>query len=291
MRVADYVANFLVEKGIKHVFLITGGGAMHLNDAFARESRLTTVCSHHEQASAISAEAYCRYSGEMAALNVTTGPGGVNALNGVYGAYVDSIAMFVVSGQVKRETIAGEVDLPLRQLGDQEVDIVSMSAPVTKYSVLISDPNDIGYELEKAYKIATEGRPGPVWLDIPIDVQAAKIDPDKLKKFNGPGEDSLQKNEWHGGINEISGQSSLFSKASEIMGLIKNAKRPVILVGTGIRISNSTELFDRIADKLSIPVVTGWNAHDLVADDNPCFAGRPGTVGTRSGILRYNEQT
>jgi acetolactate synthase-1/2/3 large subunit len=283
MRVADYVANFLVEKGIKHVFLITGGGAMHLNDAFAREPRLSVVCNHHEQASAISAEAYCRYSGEMAALNVTTGPGGVNALNGVYGAYVDSIAMFVVSGQVKRETIAGEVDLPLRQLGDQEVDIVSMSAPVTKYSVLISDPSDIGYELEKAYKIATEGRPGPVWLDIPIDVQAAKIDPDKLKKFNGSNKDSLQNEDWRGGLYELSERASLLAKASEIIGLIKSAKRPVILVGTGIRISKSTKLFDRIADKLSIPVVTGWNAHDLVTDDNPCFAGRPGTVGTRPG--------
>lgn len=283
MRVADYVANFLAEKGIKHVFVITGGGAMHLNDAFARESRLTTVCSHHEQASSISAEAYCRYSGEMAALNVTTGPGGVNALNGVYGAYVDSIAMFVVSGQVKRETIAGEVDLPLRQLGDQEVDIVSMSAPVTKYSVAIIDPNEIGYELEKAYRIATEGRPGPVWLDIPIDIQAAKVDPKKLKKFISPDEKAFQKSELHVGINEITKGPSLFSAASEIIGLIKNARRPVILVGTGIRISKSTELLDRIADKLSIPIVTGWNAHDVIADDNPYFAGRPGTVGTRSG--------
>ena len=283
MRVADYVANFLVEKGIKHVFLITGGGAMHLNDAFARESRLTTVCSHHEQASAISAEAYCRYSGEMAALNVTTGPGGVNALNGVYGAYVDSIAMFVISGQVKRETIAGEVNLPLRQLGDQEVDIVAMSRPVTKYSVLISDPNDIGYELEKAFEIAMEGRPGPVWVDIPIDVQAAKISHDTIKMFNTRDRELLKKHDCRDGLTQLCDREGLRLKATEIIDLIKNSKRPVVLVGTGIRISNSTELFDRISDKLSVPVVTGWNAHDLITEDNEWYAGRPGTVGTRPG--------
>ena len=168
MRLADYVAQKLVEHGVRHVFLVTGGGAMHLNDAIGRESRLRYICNHHEQASAIAAEGYARVSGTIGVVNVTAGPGGINALNGVFGAFTDSIPMLVLSGQTKRETLLASYDLPhLRQLGDQEVDIVHAAQKMTKYAKTILDPDTIRLELEKAIHLATTGRPGPCWLDIP----------------------------------------------------------------------------------------------------------------------------
>lgn len=283
IRVADYIAKFLADAGLKHVFLITGGGAMHLNDAFGREKRLSYLCNHHEQASAIAAESYCRYSGRMAAVNVTTGPGGVNALTGVYGAFVDSLAMFVVSGQVKRATIAGEFDLPLRQLGDQEVNIIDMARPVTKYAVLIRRPEDIRYEMEKAYHLATTGRPGPVWIDVPIDVQSSKIDPDSLRGFDplAEGRDG-QPLAIEAETGTLTG-SALSAACAEIVAKLRAAKRPVIMAGTGLRIAGAVEQFHRLCQRLGVPVVTGWNAHDLIGDDNPLNAGRPGTVGDRPG--------
>lgn len=185
IRVADYIARRCVEAGVTDVFMITGGGAMHLNDAFARNETLTVTCFHHEQAAAMAAEAYFRYSNKLAVVNVTTGPGGINALNGVYGAYVDSMAMLVVSGQVKRETYAGCYDLPLRQLGDQEVDIVSVSKPLVKYAMVLLDPLSVRKLLDKALFLALGGRPGPVWIDIPIDVQSSLIDPSVLDPWDG----------------------------------------------------------------------------------------------------------
>lgn len=281
IRVADFVASFLADAGIRHVFMITGGGAMHLNDAFGREKRFSYICNHHEQASAIAAESYCRLTGRMAALNVTTGPGGVNALNGVYGAYVDSIAMFVVSGQVKRATLVSETQLPLRQLGDQEVDIVSMARPVTKYATMVRRPEDIRYEMEKALHLATSGRPGPVWVDIPIDIQASLVDVDALRGFSptDAGREACaveaEKGALHG--HELS------ALCHRLMARLVQSKRPVLMVGTGIRIAGAVDLFHAVAKKLGIPLVTGWNAHDLVADDDPLYAGRPGTIGNRAG--------
>src|SRR5579863_5388376 len=183
MRVADLIAQLLADAGIEHVFMVTGGGAMHLNDALGRERRLSPVFCHHEQACAIAAESYARLSGRPALVNVTTGPGGINALNGVFGAYVDSIPMVIVSGQVKRETLITSYDLPLRQLGDQEVDIVALASPVCKTATLLDDPEQTRFVVERALWLARNGRPGPVWIDVPIDVQSAHVDPDKLERF------------------------------------------------------------------------------------------------------------
>ena len=190
IRVADYIAQRCVEAGARHVFLVTGGGAMHLNDAFGRHPDLTPVCFHHEQAAAMAAESYYRTSGRLAVVNPTTGPGGINALNGVYGAYVDSLAMLVVSGQVKKETYLRQYDIPLRQLGDQEVDIVRMVEGITKYAVVINDASTIRYHLERALHLAVHGRPGPVWLDVPVNIQASLINPETLRAYD-PSEDSI----------------------------------------------------------------------------------------------------
>lgn len=270
IKVAKYIANFMVENGIKHVFTITGGGAMHLNDAFGHNPQLHCIYNHHEQASAIAAEGYTRLTGKLALTCVTSGPGGTNAITGVLGAWLDSIPMFVISGQVKRETTTWSTDVPLRQLGDQEYNIVSSVSPMTKYSYMITDPSKIRYHLEKALYLALNGRGGPVWLDIPLDIQAAIIETDDLVGFS---HDELPiENPVYDGKLTV----KIFEK-------IKQAKRPVILAGTGIRLSGAYNEFISMIDMLQIPVVTAWNAHDTLWDDNPLFCGRPGTVGTRGG--------
>ncbi len=157
VRLSDYIASTLAAHGVQHVFMLTGGGAMHLNDALGRNPDLRYICCHHEQALSMAAESYFRLSGRLACLNVTTGPGGINALNGVHGAYTDSIGMVVISGQVKRETLRANAGVPLRQLGDQEVDIVAMVRPITKMAELVSNPQDIRYLLEKALWLARTG--------------------------------------------------------------------------------------------------------------------------------------
>ena len=189
VRVADLFARTLVEHGITDVFMLTGGGAMHLNDGFGREPGLRKIFNHHEQAASIAAESYARLCGRPAVLNVTTGPGGVNSLNGVYGAYVDSIGMIVISGQVKRETFAPNFPIPLRQLGDQEVDIVAMVRPITKYAVILNDPADARKVIEKAIWLSQRGRPGPVWIDVPSDIQGALVDPDELAPYDPASDD------------------------------------------------------------------------------------------------------
>ena len=183
MRVADLIAKSLADHGIDTVFMVTGGGAMHLNDAIGRDKRLKVLCCHHEQAAAMAADSYFRLSGRLAAVNVTTGPGGLNALNGVFGAWTDSLGMVVVSGQIKRETSIRHLQLPLRQLGDQEVDILAVVQPITKFAAFLDDPADARYLIEKAIHVARAGRPGPVWIDIPIDVQAMNVDPAALRGF------------------------------------------------------------------------------------------------------------
>src|SRR6185369_17213126 len=282
IRLSDYVASTLVRHGIRHVFMLTGGGAMHLNDALGRTDGLRYICCHHEQALAMAAESYTRLSGRIAALNVTTGPGGINALNGVHGAYTDSIGMIVLSGQVKRETLRANAPVVLRQLGDQEVDIVAMVKPITKFAVLVDNPNDIRYYLEKALWLAKTGRPGPVWLDIPIDVQAAPIDPEKLRGFEprveGYGRDFALPAEY-GWLSE----EPLRAAARSVIEALRVAKRPVLLPGTGVRISGAHSVFLKVAERLGLPIAPGWNAQDVVDDAHPLYVGRPGTVGDRPG--------
>jgi acetolactate synthase-1/2/3 large subunit len=271
MRLADYVVQRLVAHGVRHIFLVTGGGAMHLNDAIGREPRLRYVCNHHEQASAMAAEGYARVTGTVGVLNVTAGPGGVNALNGVFGAFTDSVPMLILSGQAKRETLFASYDLPqLRQLGDQEVDIIHAAQKMTKYAKLILDPNTIRFELEKALHLATAGRPGPCWLDIPVDVQSAQIDPDALPAYEPEKSAPVY---LPANIKEIVG---------DVLAKIRAAERPVLLVGTGVRIAGALDLLEEIADVLKIPIATAWTP-DLLPTDNPYYCGRQGSIGTRAG--------
>ncbi len=286
MRLSDYVAARCTSQGIRDVFLVTGGGAMHLNDAFARQKALNTTCFHHEQAAAMAADGYYRLSNRPAVLNVTTGPGALNALNGVHGAYVDSLAIIVISGQVKRETIHTKQSVPLRQLGDQEVDIISIVRPLVKYVKRVDNPESIGNVLDKAFWIATNGRPGPVWIDIPGDVQGAIIS--KSSQKHTVIDIDCFKDDRNITDNTTQEIRSLLSEAcdmriTEIINKLKMAKRPVVLAGTGVRLSGMYEQFHELIKILGVPVVTGWNAHDLLENDNPCFAGKPGTQGDRAG--------
>lgn len=273
MRVADFIAETLAGHGIRHVFLVTGGGAMHLNDAFGRCRDMAYVCCHHEQTAAMAAEAYTRVSGDLAAVNVTTGPGGINALNGVFGAWVDSIPMVVVSGQVRRETTLFKNGLlgKIRQLGDQEADIVGMVRGITKYAVTIDEPESIRYHLERALHLARHGRPGPCWIDVPVDVQGARIDPATLPAYD-PTEDAIAFE-----------TTDLPATCDEILSRIRSAARPVLYAGSGIRLAGAHEAFVSLIDALGIPVVTAWNSNDLLWNDHPLFAGRPGIIGDRPG--------
>lgn len=274
MKLSDWVAEQLVTHGIRDVFMLTGGGAMHLNHSMGTRSGLTTTFCHHEQALSMAAEAYYRLTNRLAVVNVTSGPGGTNAITGVYGAFVDSIGMMVISGQVKTETTVRHTGLPLRQYGDQELDIEELVRPITKYVAMVTDPLTIRYHLEKALYIATSGRPGPCWLDIPLDVQAAKIDPDDL----GPGFDPAE-------LDEPWRQTDLPQTADAILTRLLQAERPVVFAGGGVRLSGAHADFLALIDKLGIPVVTGWNAHDVVWNEHPLYCGRPGTVGDRSGNM------
>lgn len=271
IKVSEYIANFFSNNGIDHIFTITGGGAMHLNDAFGHHEKLKCVYNHHEQACSIAAEGYARLTNKLAGVCVTSGPGGTNAITGVLGGWLDSIPMFIVSGQVKTSTTVWSTDLPLRQLGDQEFDIVSCVKTMTKYAHMITDATEIRYHLEKALYLCLNGRPGPVWLDIPLDIQAAIIDTESLNGFI-PEDDKKE--------NPVIEDNSIFS---EVIEKIKQAKRPVILAGSAIRLANSHKEFIQLIEKLNIPVVTAWNAHDNLWDDHRLYCGRPGTVGDRGG--------
>lgn len=269
--VSEYIADFFASNGIEHCFMVTGGGAMHLNNAIGHKNGIKCIFNHHEQASAIAAEAYARMTGKIAAVCVTSGPGGTNAITGVIGGWLDSIPMFVVSGQVKYETTTYSCrDLGLRQLGDQEFDIVGSVSNTTKYAVVVTKAEDIAYHLEKALFLAYDGRPGPVWLDIPLDIQGAKIDTDSLRHFDKQAE--FPKNE-----------SDCTDTVNTVLDKIKAAKAPLLLAGTGIRVGSAEKEFLSAVEKLKIPVVTAWNANDLLAFDNPYYVGMPGTVGIRSG--------
>jgi acetolactate synthase-1/2/3 large subunit len=271
IRVADYIMKTLADRGVRQIFLVTGGGAMHLNDAIVRETRIAYTCNHHEQACAMAAEGYARVTGEIGVINVTTGPGGINSLNGVFGAWTDSIPMLVISGQVKRETCISTYNIPgLRQLGDQEVDIIPMVKGITKYAVQITEPESIRYHLDRALHLAQSGKPGPCWIDVPIDVQSSQVDEDSMPAYD-PSVDDL-----HFDMADVRKQ------CREIVERIAGSPRPVLMAGTGVRLAGACDVFNRVIEKLGIPVTTAWT-HDLIASDNPLFCGRPGTIGDRAG--------
>ena len=271
IKLSDYVIQTLAGWWVRHIFMVSGGGAMHLNDSIGKEARITYICNHHEQAAAMAAECYARIAQVPGVVNVTTGPGGINALNGVFGAWTDSIPMLVLSGQVKRETCMATAGARgLRQLGDQEADIITMVKGITKYAVLVDDPASIRYHLERAWHLAQSGRPGPCWLDIPVDVQSAMIDVSKLRAYE-PAEDALACN-----------PSQLQQFCRTVRERVARAKRPVILAGTGVRLAGALDEFEQLIRKLRIPVATAWT-HDLIATDDELFCGRPGTIGDRAG--------
>lgn len=276
IKVSDFIFQHLVEMhGIRHCFLVTGGGAMHLNDSVGHTQGLTYICNHHEQASAIAAEGYYRTCGQLCVTNVTTGPGGTNAITGVLGQYLDSIPGIYISGQIKTSTYKHTYDyLNLRQLGDQEADIVSMVTPITKYAKTIYNPLDIKYELDKAIAIALDGRPGPVWLDIPLDVQGAMVDETKFKEFDAATEmiDPVK----HTLVDE---------QIKQLIERIKNAKSPVIYVGNGVRLAKRENEFIQLVEKLNIPVVTAISGSDIIWHDHPLCYGKPGICGDRIGNI------
>lgn len=280
IRLSDYVANFLVERGVTDCFSIVGGGAMHLNDAFGHCKGLKVTYQHHEQACAIAAEAYARLHNKIALVCVTTGPGGTNALTGVVGGWLDSIPMFIVSGQVRYDTTARyEMKFtdgyPLRSAGDQEYDIVRSVLPMTKYAVMIEDPLTIRYALEKAWHLATTGRKGPVWIDIPVNFQGMTIETDELVGYEGSKDEQADDESLPPPISR--------ERVQEVLGLIDRAKRPVIYAGGGVRLSGGYELFEKAVETLKIPVVTYWNSIDLMRSDSPYYVGRGGNMGDRAG--------
>lgn len=282
IKVAQYIAQFLAEHGVTDVFTVTGGGAMHLNDALGHHEALHCTYNHHEQACAIAAEGYARLTGKVAAVCVTSGPGGTNAITGVLGGWQDSIPMFVVSGQVKRETTTWSTSVPLRQLGDQEFQIVDCVKGMTKYAHMVTEPTEIRYHMEKAWYLCNNGRKGPVWLDIPLDVQAAIVEEDEFIGF-APEEETVDAMSGQEMVNIHENPVYDVRLTKEIVEKIRNARRPVILAGTGVRLSGAYDDFLRCIDALQIPVVTAWNAHDLLWDEHPLYCGRPGSVGTRGG--------
>jgi acetolactate synthase I/II/III large subunit len=264
MKVSDYVMQTVASHGVKHVFMLPGGGAMHLNDSLGRTPGLEFVCNLHEQAAAIAAEAYAKATGGLGVALVTTGPGSTNAVTGVVGAWQDSTPCLFISGQVKTPDLRGTS--AVRQMGVQEVDIVAIVASVTKYAVTVTDPSSIRFHLEKALHLAHAGRPGPVWIDIPLDVQAATIDVDSLVGFDPEPEAS---------------PASLEQDVLHCIELLNAAERPVVLIGNGVRLAGAESRIDELLALLRAPVLTTWLAIDLIADDHPLFAGRPGAVAPR----------
>lgn len=291
-RLADYVADFLVNHNITDCFMVTGGGAMHLNDALGHKAGLHCTYNHHEQACAIAAEAYARVDNKIAAVCVTTGPGGTNAITGVLGGWLDSVPMLILSGQVRHDTTARYMEkytdgLPLRAVGDQEFDITKAVGCICKYAVMIEEPMDIRYALEKAYHLAMTGRRGPCWIDIPVDYQGCLIETDELCGYDIERKDQIDNTypeEVDGNSDAMSGIYSVSdSLCKEIVEIIQRAKRPVLYAGNGIRLSGGYEAFRECVDRLGIPVVTTWDSIDAIEDEHPLYVGRGGIMGDRAG--------
>lgn len=296
MKISNYIAQRLVELGVSQVFTVTGGGAMHLNDALGHQEGLNCLYNHHEQACAIAAESYARIRGRIAAVCVTTGPGGTNAITGVLGGWLDSIPMLILSGQVRYDTTARWSGVGIRAMGDQEFDITRAIDCMTKYSEMVIDPMRIRYCLEKAVYLAYSGRPGPSWLDIPLNVQGAYVETDDLMGFDAENYEQGGDG-WaaeceaktprdacgFGEKRQILPQKPDRDTVREILLRIKKASRPVINAGNGIRIGQAHEAFLRVVKKLGVPVVTGWNSQDCIYDEHPLYTGRGGGMGDRPG--------
>ncbi len=267
MQLAEYIFQQLADWGVKHVFTVTGGGAMFLNNALGKQHRIQYICPLHEQAGAMAAEGYARIKNLPGVICVTSGPGGTNAITGVTGAWLDSIPMLVISGQVKTETLISACpELALRQLGDQELNIIDIVRPVTKYASCVKDASQIRYELEKAWFLAQSGRPGPVWLDIPLDIQAAEIYPERLPAFTP----------------EIWPEPpNLVTALTQIKDWLSTAQRPVIIAGGGVHSAQAEAELRQLVEQLDIPVLTTLSGADLIPSAHPNFGGRPGIIGNR----------
>lgn len=264
IKVSDYIIKCLENTGAKHMFMLPGGGAMHLNDSLGKSSKIQYVCCLHEQACAIASEAYARVTNNIGLLMVTTGPGGTNALTGIAGAYLESTPVLVVSGQVKRQDMINNQGI--RQQGMQELDIISIVKPITKYAALVDEPQMIRYHIEKALYEATHGRKGPVWLDIPLDVQATMVNEEDLIGYTPtPKIDNIH----------------LEKQVLQIIHQLNLSERPVFLAGNGIRLSNGINEFEKLINIMNIPVLTTWNGIDLIEENHPLYYGRPGGLGHR----------
>ena len=291
MILSDYIVEFLENKGVTDCFMVVGGGAMYLNNSFGHAKKIKCTQFHHEQSAAIAAESYARLENKVAAVNVTSGPGGTNAITGVLGGWLDSIPMFVVSGQVRYDTTARYWDKNFREaagllpdqkpraIGDQEYDITVMTSHICKYAVMVENPEDIRYHLEKAWHLMRDGRPGPVWIDVPVNYQSAQIEPENLRGYD-PDKDA-EKNDI---VLPEKGVTPLTKEVvSEIIELIRSAKRPVIYAGGGVRAAGAFDVFRQVVDRLGVPVCTYWNSIDLMEDEHPLYCGRGGNMGDRPG--------
>ena len=268
LKLSDYVAKFIAGTGVKHVFLLPGGGSMHLVDSVGKNKDINYICCLHEQACAFAAEAYAEYTNHLGVVLVTTGPGGTNAVTGLAAAWIESTACLFISGQTKRADLIG--NRCVRSMGQQELDITSIIRPITKYAVTILVPESVRYHLEKAVYLATHGRRGPVWIDIPLDVQASVIDETHLASFQ-PSKT----------VAENDGQD-LQKQVAETIALLNKAERPVLLAGNGIRSANAHKEFLELVDLLQAPVLTTWKAMDLIPESHKQYAGRPGAIGQRA---------
>ncbi len=319
VRVADYIIAQLPGLGVDRVFAITGGGAMHLDDALRSNPDVDVLFNQHEQACAIAAEGYARTKRTLGVAIVTSGPGGTNCITGVLGMWHDSIPGLFLSGQVRFDTTVASTGLPLRQLGDQEGDIIRIVAPITKYAAMITDPQEARYQFEKAAYLARAGRPGPVWLDVPLNVQSAQVDPALLRAFDpreledlpdhavspirgrevsvitgvsSPGEILPESEIWlpattppqdRGALTGIFDRAVASEQAKSVLAKLRTSERPVILAGSALRSSGALDDFRCLIDTLNVPVTTAWNALDAMWQDHPLFVGRPGSIGDRAG--------
>lgn len=264
MKLSDYIVSFLEQKGVKHIFGVTGGGAMHLNDSFGKSKKINFIMTHGEQSASMAAESYSRKSGKLGVCNITTGPGGTNAITGVTGAWIDSIPQLIISGQVASKDMINQSKL--RQRGVQEINITDIVKPIVKYCLTLKDEKKIKYELEKCIYLSQNGRPGPTWIDIPLDLQAKNIDPKSLKSFK-PGKNKIIKFE---------------KEIAKISNLIKKSSRPVIVIGNGVHVSNSKKLTKELINILNIPVLSSWNASDIISTNHNKYIGRFGLFGDRA---------
>ncbi len=269
IKLSDYVFSFITDLGVKHVFAICGGGAMHLVDSLGKNENLEYIAMHHEQAAAMAGECYSRISGKPGVVLITSGPGGTNTITGLCGAWIDSIPVIFISGQVTMNTLIG--DTGLRQFGIQECDIVTLVKPITKYAVTVKDPKFIKYHLQKALYSATTGRQGPVWIDIPLDIQSKQINVTELVAFNA---DEIKQED----IKHL-----LNPQVAECIDMIKKASRPVLICGYGIRLAKGEKEFLQLVERLRIPVISSWTTSDLINTDHELYIGRSGIMGDRAG--------